>query len=47
MKKSIRTMTASAFIAGLMLTSCNTPTEKVDNAKENVIEAKKRLSQSQ
>lgn len=31
-------MVAAAFFAGSMLTSCNTPTDKVDNAKENAID---------
>lgn len=36
MKKSILTLTASALLAGAILTSCNTPAQKVENAEEKV-----------
>jgi preprotein translocase subunit SecF len=39
MTKSILTLTSAALFCGLVLTNCNTPTEKVDNAEEVVIDA--------
>jgi F0F1-type ATP synthase membrane subunit b/b' len=39
MKKSITTIIASAFVAGVLLTSCNTPAQKVENAEDNVAQA--------
>ena len=46
MKKSILALAACTFIAGAILTSCNTPAEKVENAQENVIQANKDLDQA-
>jgi F0F1-type ATP synthase membrane subunit b/b' len=43
MKKTILKLTASAFIAGAILTSCSTSAEKVENAQKNVNEANKDL----
>lgn len=43
MKKTFLVFTASAFIATLALTSCNSPAEKVENAKEEVKDAKEDL----
>ena len=39
MQKSITTIIASAFVAGVLLTSCNTPAQKVENAEDNVAQA--------
>lgn len=39
MKKSILTLATSAFLAGAIFTSCNTPAEKVENAQNKVTEA--------
>jgi hypothetical protein len=46
MKKSILALAACTFITGAVLTSCNTPAEKVENAQENVIQANKDLDQA-
>ena len=43
MKKTILATAASVFIAGVILTSCHTAAEKVENAQNNVKEAKKEL----
>ena len=43
MKKSLMSITAILFVTGTILTSCNTPAEKVENAKEDVIEANNKL----
>lgn len=39
MKKSILTLAAFAFITGAVITSCNTPAEKVGIAQDNVTAA--------
>ncbi|MEK6782699.1 MAG: peptidase M23 [Bacteroidota bacterium] len=39
MKKSILTLAAFAFITGAVITSCNTPAEKVEIAQDNVTAA--------
>ncbi|MDP2089552.1 MAG: peptidase M23 [Flavobacteriaceae bacterium] len=46
MKKSILLMAAFTFITGAILTSCNTPAEKVDNAEKNVVKANKDLDKA-
>ncbi len=47
MKKSILTTVAFAFLAGtLSFTACNTPAKKVENAREDVVEAKKDLKEA-
>ena len=46
MKKSILSLAASALIAGAILTGCNTPAQKVENAENNVKEANKELDQA-
>ena len=46
MKKSILALTASAFITGAVVISCNTPTQKVENAQENVEVANKDLDKA-
>ncbi len=43
MKKSILALTVFAIIAGAILTSCNTPAEKVKDAQTNVTQANKDL----
>ncbi|HEX7413437.1 MAG TPA: hypothetical protein VF411_05270 [Bacteroidia bacterium] len=47
MKKSILKLAAITFILGAILTSCNTPAEKVEKAEANVTEAKKDLNEAQ
>ena len=37
-------LAACTLVTGAIFTSCNTPTQKVENAKENVIEAKNDLN---
>ena len=46
MKKSILTMAAFACIAGAIVTGCNTPAEKVENAQDNVTAAKEDLNKA-
>ena len=46
MKKSISAIAASLFVAGVILTSCNTSAEKVENAQNNVTEANKDLDKA-
>lgn len=46
MKKSILTLAASVLIAGAIVTSCNTPAQKVENAKDNVTEAQEVLDKA-
>jgi len=46
MKKSILAMAACTFIAGIVLTGCNTSSEQLENAQENVVEANKELAQA-
>lgn len=46
MKKSILIITAFTIISGAILTSCNTPAQKVDSAQKNVIEAKEVLNEA-
>jgi F0F1-type ATP synthase membrane subunit b/b' len=46
MKKSILAIVASFFVAGAILTSCNTSAEKVENAQNNVKEANKDLDKA-
>ena len=43
MKKTTLLLTASIFITASILTGCNTPAQKVENAQENVAEANKNL----
>ena len=44
MKNSMLALAVGTFIAGTLLTSCNTPAEKVEKAQDNVTEAKKDLA---
>ncbi len=46
MKKSILALAACTFITGAILTSCNTPSQKVEDAQKNVIQANKDLDQA-
>ena len=46
MKQSIFALAVVTLMTGAALTSCNTPTQKVENAQDNVIEAKKELDQA-
>ena len=46
MKNLILVFAACTFITGTLLTSCNSPAEKVEKAKENVTEAKKDLAEA-
>lgn len=46
MKNKFLVLSASAFIAGAILTGCNSPTEKVQKAEEQVDQANKELEQA-
>ncbi len=46
MKKSILAIAATTFITAAIVTSCNTASQKVKNAEENVIEANKDLDKA-
>lgn len=46
MKKLILVLAAFTFIIGAIITSCNTPAEKVDNAEKNVLEANEDLDKA-
>ena len=46
MKRSIFSLTLSMIIGGTMLTSCQSSREKVENAQEQVVEAKQELNQA-
>lgn len=39
MKKSILVLTVFLFVGGMMLTSCETPAQRVQNAESDVVEA--------
>ena len=43
MKKTILLLAASALLTGAILTACNTPAEKVENAEKKVTEANNNL----
>lgn len=47
MKKSIYKITALVFMAAIILAGCNSPAKKVENAKENLDEAKQELNEAQ
>lgn len=47
MKASILALAAGTFITGAVLISCKSPEEKVESAKENVIDASKKLDEAQ
>jgi len=46
MKKSILVFAACTFFTGAFFTGCNTPSQKVENAQENVVEANQDLAQA-
>lgn len=46
MKKSILTLTVCIFLTTVFWTSCNSPAQKVENAKENVDEAAEDLDKA-
>lgn len=46
MKRTIAAMAAGIFLTGVILTSCNTPAEKVENAENKVAEANKDLDKA-
>jgi F0F1-type ATP synthase membrane subunit b/b' len=45
-KQSIFALAVVILMTGAVMTSCNTPTQKVENAQDNVIESKKELDQA-
>lgn len=47
MKKSILIMAAFSFAAGALFTSCDSPSQKIDRAQENVTEANEDLLKAQ
>ena len=46
MKSSLRMLPATILLAAALLSSCNTPAQKVENAQEAVIDAKQDLKQA-
>ncbi|HWZ23292.1 MAG TPA: hypothetical protein VNW06_11595 [Cytophagaceae bacterium] len=46
MKKSILTLATTVFITSIMLTNCTSPSQKVENAQEDVVEANKNLEKA-
>lgn len=46
MKKSIVTLSIIMMASGAVLMSCNSPAEKVENSKENVVEKQKELEKA-
>jgi len=40
MKKIVFTLAATAFFAGILFTSCNSPSQKIENAEQDVLDAK-------
>jgi len=46
MKKAFLVLAASVFITGAFLTSCNSPSKKVENAEDNVKEANQDLDKA-
>lgn len=46
MKKLISVLATFTFITGAILTSCNTPAEKVDKAEKNVVKANEDLDKA-
>ncbi|MCM2301458.1 MAG: peptidase M23 [Flavobacteriaceae bacterium] len=46
MRKSILRLTACIFVIGATLISCNTSSEKVDNAEKNVLKAHENLNKA-
>ena len=46
MKKTILVLAASTFLFGAILTSCNSPAEKVENAEENLTKANEEMNEA-
>jgi len=46
MKKSILMLSAVTLLTSAMVTSCNSPAKKVENAEENVAEANQELDKA-
>src|ERR1039458_9993945 len=46
MKKLVLGLAVSVFIGGTILTSCNTPSQKVENAENNVVQANNDLDKA-
>jgi len=47
MKKIIFTLAATAFITGILLTSCNSPSQKIKNAGDKVQDAKEAVTDAE
>ncbi len=47
MKKIVFNLTAIVFIAGILLTACNSQSQKIDNAEKNVLDAKEAVIDAQ
>lgn len=47
MKKTLFTLAVTTFIAGAIFTGCVSPSQKLENAEENVIDAKKAVLDAQ
>ncbi|MBU1370495.1 MAG: hypothetical protein KJ578_02880 [Bacteroidetes bacterium] len=47
MKKIFFTLAATVFIAGILLTSCNSPSKKIEKAEDNVVDAKEAVIDAQ
>ncbi|MBN1821920.1 MAG: hypothetical protein JW833_14455 [Prolixibacteraceae bacterium] len=47
MRKILFMLAATTFIAGAIFTGCNSPSQKLENAEENVIDAKKAVLDAQ
>ena len=46
MNKTIYTLAVSLFFAGTFITSCTSPSQKVENAEEKVLDAKKEMKEA-
>ena len=47
MRNKISTFTFVLFLAGILLTSCQSPSDKMKNAHENVLDAKMQVTEAQ
>jgi len=47
MKKIVSTLAATMFVAGILLTSCFSPSQKIDNAEKKVMDAKEAVIDAQ
>lgn len=43
MKKIVFTLAATAFFAGILFTSCNSSSQKIDNAEDKVLDAQEQV----